>query len=256
MDFTNIKPGKHIALFVKNIMVFEETGDNQKTILPFFADGYPGLVFYEAPKALTAYPHNKKMPSFFLYGQTLNPMEVMFESSYRMIVFQFYPFILKSFFNINPKTINDDCYDLLQLGISGTILRQLQSSTTSENCIEIITTFLYSLFQTKRQSLDAKLKQALQIIIDNKGQSVIKDVCSQLKINERTFERRFANETGLSPKQFAKIIQFQSSLEQLTVKDFNKLTDIVYENGFADQSHFIKVFKAFTGKTPKAFTKK
>ena len=78
---------------------------------------------------------------------------------------------------------------------------------------------------------------------------------SELKLNERTLERRFLNEVGLSPKQFSKIIQFQLSLEQLTLKDFTKLTDIVYENGFADQSHFIKVFKAFTGKTPKTFKK-
>jgi AraC-like DNA-binding protein len=61
---------------------------------------------------------------------------------------------------------------------------------------------------------------------------------------------------GVTAKQFAKIIQFQQSLEQITVKDYSKLTDIVYANGFADQSHFIKVFKAFTGKTPLAFTSK
>jgi len=59
---------------------------------------------------------------------------------------------------------------------------------------------------------------------------------------------------GVTAKQFAKIIQFQQSLEQITVKDYSKLTDIVYANGFADHSHFIKVFKAFTGKTPLAFT--
>ena len=42
-------------------------------------------------------------------------------------------------------------------------------------------------------------------------------------------------------------------IERVAGKDYTTLTDIVYENGFADQSHFIKVFKAFTGKTPKAF---
>jgi len=42
-------------------------------------------------------------------------------------------------------------------------------------------------------------------------------------------------------------------MEQLTQKNFTKLTDIVYKNGYADQSHFVKVFKSFTGKTPKAF---
>src|SRR5690606_37219052 len=92
-------------------------------------------------------------------------------------------------------------------------------------------------------------------IIDAKGQESIGAIAEKSNLNIRTFERRFRCETGLSPKQFAKIIQFQTSMEQLTVKDYSKLTDIVYQNGFADQSHFIRVFKAFTGKTPKAFKK-
>ena len=57
--------------------------------------------------------------------------------------------------------------------------------------------------------------------------------------------------TYLAPKHFSKIIQFQVSLNQLQANDYSKLSDIVYDNGFADQSHFIRVIKAYTGKTPK-----
>ena len=258
MNFQNIIPDKTVSLFVKSIMVFEEAGNEQKTVLPFFADGYPGLIFYQAPKELVVYPHNKKMTTFFLYGQTLHPMELVFDGSYKMVVFQFYPFIIKKFFNIEPQSINDGCYDLEQSKNieTETLVKQLQTSSTSEDWVALISNFLYSIFQTKRQLLDEKLKQALQLMADNKGQQTIKDLCSKLKINERTFERRFLSETGILPKHFAKILQFQSSLEQLSVKDYNKLTDIVYENGYADQSHFIKVFKAFTGKTPQKFSKK
>jgi AraC-like DNA-binding protein len=258
MNFQNIIPDKSVSLFVKSIWVFEETNEEQKTILPFFADGFPGLIYYEAAKGMTVFPLEKIMPSLFIYGQTISPIEVVFEGSYKMIVFQLYPFILKRFFNINPKTINDNCYDLQQLKdreIRATNYH-LPLSNTTERRIELITSFLSSVFEAKKQTLDFKLKQALQLTMDKKGQLSIKDLCKEIKMKERTLERRFTSETGVSPKQFAKIIQFQSSLEQLTVKDFNKLTDIVYQNGFADQSHFIKVFKAFTGKTPKIFSKK
>ena len=91
------------------------------------------------------------------------------------------------------------------------------------------------------------------MIISSKGQEDINTISKKFNASKRTLERRFFSETGLSPKQFAKIIQFSSSMDQLTTKDFSKLTDIVYENGYADQSHFIRVFKSFTGKTPKAF---
>jgi hypothetical protein len=47
MNFKTIHPYKSIALAVKSILIFEETDLHQKTILPFFADGYPGLIFQD-----------------------------------------------------------------------------------------------------------------------------------------------------------------------------------------------------------------
>lgn len=251
-------PDKAISLFVKDILIYEESLDPGKTILPFFADGYPGLLFQETENGLSVHPHEKEMPVFFLYGQTIKPIELVMEGKYKLIIIQLYPFVLKQFFGIDPKSINDNCYDLAQLKnpqIQATV-SQLQSEQNLENRIEILTTFLYSFFQEKKESLDFKVRQSLQQILDHKGQLSITNLCAALELNERTLERRFSNEVGVSPKQFSKIIQFQQSLEQLTVKDYDKLTDVVYSNGFADQSHFIKVFKAFTGKTPKTFLKK
>lgn len=256
MDYKEIQPHDNISLFVRSIMLFEGTA-YKKTVLTFFADGYPGLLFFESDKGLKVHPHDKQMPEFFIYGQTLEPLELVFETSYKMIVFQFYPFILRSFFNVDPKTINDNCYNLLELGdatIDAT-MAGLKNTASIEEWVNLITQYLISVFIQKQERLDAKIKEALLIITENRGQISMTDVCDKIQVNKRTFERRFAAETGLLPKQFAKIIQFQSSLEQLTENDYDKLTDIVYENGFSDQSHFIKVFKAYTGKTPKAFSK-
>ena len=255
MEFESINPDKSIALFVKNILVFEEDQDTLKTILPFFADGYPGLIFQETKSGLLVNPHKKQMPVLFLYGQTIQPIELVMEGHYRLIIFQLYPFVPKSFFSINPISINDNCFDLLQSGDEKVkkIIQELKNAPTVNNSITILSDFLYNRFHAKKQMIDYKIRQSLQLILENKGQLSIRSVCEILKLNERTFERRFINEVGVSAKKFSQIIQFQKSLEQLTVKDYTKLTDIVYTNGFADQSHFIKVFKAFTGKTPKKF---
>ena len=255
MNFKTIIPNKSISLFVKNILVFEEPDKSQKTILPFFADGYPGLIFQETSNGLLVRPQNKLMPAMFLYGQTINPIELIMTGSYKLILFQLYPFVLKSFFNVIPKDLNDNCYNLEQLenNSGNDTIRKLNQTKNFSNRIEIITSFLHTIFQEKQNELDFTISKAIQKIINKKGQLVIGDLCNELHLTERTFERRFFNAVGVSAKQFAKIIQFQQSLEQLTVQDFTKLTDIVYANGFADQSHFIKVFKAYTGKTPLAF---
>ncbi|MEO5891153.1 MAG: helix-turn-helix domain-containing protein [Ferruginibacter sp.] len=258
MDFESIVPDKSISLFVKNILVFEEPDEKQKTLLPFFADGYPGLMFQESKNGLLVKPHDKVMPAFFLYGQTIRPIELVLDGKYKLVVFQLYPFVLKSFFKVNPKDLNDDCYNLERLqnkDVTKTI-KYLQSNLNTAPMVKAISELLFSIFQAKKESLDFTIGQAIQLILNYKGQFSINELSKELNITERTLERRFVNEVGISPKQFSKIIQFQLSLEQLTIKDYSKLTDVVYANGFADQSHFIKVFKAFTGKTPKMFKRK
>lgn len=253
MNFKTINPNNSISHFVKSILVFEELEKNQNTVLPFFADGYPGLIFQEAENGLIVNPHNKKMPLFFLYGQTIKPIELHFKGNYKLIIFQLYPFVLKSFFNITAKDINDGCYDLAQIKNGAETEKYLLENKDLQKRIEIISSFLFTIFQIKKEKLDETIKRAIQLILNSKGQISIQQLSTDLSITNRTFQRRFSKEVGILPKQFSQIIQFQQSLQQLTLKEHTKLTDIVYANGFSDQSHFIRVFKAFTGKTPKTF---
>ncbi|PUB30696.1 AraC family transcriptional regulator [Elizabethkingia sp. YR214] len=251
MSFQEIIPDEPLSLFIKSILIFENNENPDITKLPFFADGYPGLLFHKTESGLRVIPHQKEMPDLFIYGQTINPIELEVKGSYLIIVVQLYPFVLRSFYGINPGSINDDCYIPEN---TKDVLNDLQSSDTPEKYIELLKTYLINNFEKKKSSLDFKIRRALEIIITNNGTENVGQIAKELDFNIRTFERRFLTETGLSPKQFARIIQFQTSLQQLASKDYNKLSDIVYENGFSDQSHFIRVFKAFTGKTPKSYS--
>jgi len=255
MQPTRVVPHESVALFVKDIMIFEDKVATGKSTLSFYADGCPGIMFQQTENGLYVLPHNKKMPSLFLYGQTIQPVELVVADDYCLICFQLYPFVINSFFNLNAKDINDDCYDLIKLeafDVDKTIYL-LNGETQIEKRVMLISDLLYRIFEARRERLDYKLRQAIQLIIETNGNLNINALIKTLKVNERTFERRFITQVGISPKQFSRIIQFQLSLNQLTDKDYDKLTDIVYNNGFADQSHFIRVFKAFTGKTPKKF---
>jgi len=254
MNFQNILPDQSVSLFVKNIWVFESEERAINTSLPFFADGFPGLLFQQTENGLVVKPHDKKMPEIFLYGQTINPIVLEISGTYLLIIFQLYPFVLRTFFELLPQSINDNCYYLDNTnGAISKLNQELISCKTIPEKIAVISDLLLHYFDTKKQNLDLEIRKAIVTIMTTKGQENIRTIAEKLNLNLRTFERRFLKETGLTPKQFAKIIQFQASLEQLSVKDYTKLTDIVYENGFSDQSHFIKVFKAFTGKTPKHF---
>jgi len=252
-----ISPDTSIALFVKAILVFESQ-KNDCVNLPFYADGYPGLLFQRCYGDFTIKPHDKKMPTIFLYGQTIKPISIDVTGPFQIIVFQFYPFVLRTFWGISPESINDDCYDLDTP--SNTTFHQLtgtlSSSSSTENSIQLLIQSLLSFFDSKKNKLDFSIQRAILEIIENQGQIIIKEIAKREALNIRTFERRFFKETGISAKQFAKMVQFHAAFKQLNSKDFRKITEIVYENGFSDQSHFIRVFKTFTGTTPASFNKK
>lgn len=242
--------------FVKEIILLESQEEAVHN-LPFYADGFPGLMFSQTENRVILLPLNKLLPDFFLYGQTIEPISLRIDGAYKVMVFQLYPFATRLLLDINPREINDACYDLMQVKRIDTLdfISRLKIAST-EKRIDIISDYILKLVQNATVDTDNSIKLAVSTIINSKGMIPINQLREQLYITERTFERRFKKEIGVTPKQFARIIQFSFSLNQLQESDYEKLTHIAYENGFTDQSHFIKSFKQFTGATPKELLSK
>lgn len=146
-SFQELIPSEPLSLFIKSILIFENSGKPVITKLPFFADGYPGFLFHRTEGGLAVIPHQKEMPDLFIYGQTINPVELEIKGSYSVIVFQLYPFVLRSFYGIDPQSINDNCYipDNTQ-----EVLNSLRSSATIDECMELIKTYLLDHFEKKK----------------------------------------------------------------------------------------------------------
>ncbi|GAA5023839.1 hypothetical protein GCM10011506_06970 [Marivirga lumbricoides] len=248
---TIIEKDSRIAPFIKEIILLESDRcfDHK---LPFYADGYPGIMYSETDSGVRLLPANKTLPIFFLYGQTIEPIELQIKGAYKLIVFQLYPFATRLLLGINPKDINDECYDLANVknvDTKATISQLIIENTNKQ--IQIISDYVLELVKNSSVNPDNAIKLAVSTIINTRGVLLIKELRKHLFITERTFERRFAKEIGVTPKQFANIIQFSFSLNQIKESDYTSFTNIAYENGFADQSHFIRTFKKFTGATPK-----
>lgn len=251
MDTTKIITDNNLELFVKEIIIMEELGTSHDANLTFFADGYPGVVYLLSEQGYLL-PRMKPLTPFFLYGQMIEPYGLSIRTPYLMIVFQLYPFAAKCLFDIDPRKLNDECADLspIQGLATEAPLEALATLPTISLKTERIAKFIAVLAREKGMDEYGKIQQAVQIIQDHKGLITITELARQLKINERTLRRKFNQYVGIPPKKFAKIIQFQTSLDQLSTGGFSKLNEVVYENGYADQSHFIRNIKKFTGKRP------
>ncbi len=246
-----LKPSEKILAFVHDIFLLESELEIEHK-LPFYADGYPGILYSETKDPIALYPANKELPNFFLYGQTIKPIELRVNGKYQLIVFLLYPFATRILLDINPKEINDACFDLYEVqkvDTKSTTAKLAVSNPTDQ--IDIITNYILELVKSSSNNFDNSIKLAVSTIIKTKGTISITELRNQLYITERTFERKFTKEIGVTPKQFAKIVQFSFSLNQIKESDYTNFTNIAYENGFTDQSHFIKSFKKYTGGTPK-----
>lgn len=257
MDVKQLLVGKKLALYVKNIFIFENEDAEKKTILPFYSDGYPGIIFQQATNGVLLKPKNKILSEFFLYGQTITPIELCITGPFKLIVFQLYPFAAKTLIGIKPKLLNDDCFDLGLLANVNVnhIIAQLKDATDFLSQSEILSSFLATLIQQSAIPSDQRVQLAVSLILSSKGKISLQSLRENLHVTERTLQRQFEEQVGVSPKQFIKIVQFQTSLNQLSEEDYARLSDIAHENEYADQSHFIRTFKKFTGKTPSEFHK-
>lgn len=98
---------------------------------------------------------------------------------------------------------------------------------------------------------DQLVLAALALIHKSKGTIKIAELAEQLHTSQSPLEKRFRRAVGASPKKFASIVRLKHIIQRYD--HAGSLTELGYETGFYDQSHFIKEFKAFTGDTPEDF---
>lgn len=253
-----VPPQKQLASIVSHIAVIENsaksTGMNH---LPFYADGFPGLLFQQAEEGMFMNGGSSPLPPLFVYGQTIKPIVLSPMGSFRILVFYFYPATLSTLFGISPSEIRDSCINL-QLLPSYDFqfsVQEIFDARKAHGQIAIICHHLSKQLQSKTTQADYIISYALEEIWNSNGQSSLFQLRRHLNVTERTFERRFEHLVGVSPKLFSRVCQFRSTINQLHKKDFVKLSDLAYDNGYSDQSHFIRSFKEFTGSTPLEYLK-
>jgi transcriptional regulator GlxA family with amidase domain len=117
--------------------------------------------------------------------------------------------------------------------------------------VEILTDFLERrLIKAERQP--PGVFEAIKYIIRTNGATKVEMLAKQNFQSTRQFERNFKRLAGFSPKLFSRIIRFQSALAEYNNKN-KSLTEIAYQCGYYDQSHFIQDFKEFSGHNPREY---
>jgi AraC-like DNA-binding protein len=77
----------------------------------------------------------------------------------------------------------------------------------------------------------------------------IQQLAHEACMSIRTYERKFVEELGLSPKLFARLRRFQTALDRKRTSGTRWL-DVAHDSGYFDQMHMVKEFRVFGRDAP------
>ena len=215
------------------------------------------MIFQYSDKG-SFYQFDKKLPPVFLYGQSTRCTEIQSPGAFKSIGVYFEPHVLKSVFGFHANELTDTCIDIGEMATRQgfALTDQLTEAVTGSEQARILSEYLTLQLRRNEDKKHDAMAHVVAQINQSKGLIPIKELYRQSGMSERNFERKFQQSVGLSPKLYTRICRFQASLHQLRNNDFQKLSDIAFEQEYADQSHFIRAFKEFAGFSPNQFQKR
>ncbi len=245
------KPHQSISEYIRTVLILEGFSESDAAKLPLFTNGMPALLC-RTEKGQT---ENETIAQLTLFGKSIPQDCWEINSNTTIIAYFFKPFALASIFNIPAAKLLENPIDLCNWSPHKTnaLRTQLIYAAPTRRKIEVLDNLLIHQLEQHKKECEI-IKYATDQIMCNSGTTeILSATLENLNITIRTFQRIFKKYVGVTPNQYRRICQFQFSFAQLRANQFNKMTDVAYDNGFADQSHFIRSFREFTQITPQDY---
>ncbi len=251
MKFRLIKPAPSLKHYVKTFWVLES---NEPFLYHAMADGLPELIFqYSGTANKITLNGNIALPLSYVYGQSDLFKQQVTSANCGIFGVYLYPFVIPELFGLPANELNNQIVDLSLLpGNDGNELAdKMMTACSDEMRVNIISEFIEERILRSKIN-DRVVPLSISQIIHAKGKTDIKLMAQQFNISTRQFERKFIARSGFSPKLFSRITRFQSALNEYA-NQHKSLTEVAYDCGYYDQSHFIRDFKEFSGLHPKLY---
>ncbi len=254
MHFEQIPPPSHLADVVRCYWSVDSGGsaDGPRTFHTM-ADGFPGAMVVLRGGTVLHDAKLGEMAQAFLYGQATRCRTMHAVGRLRAVGAYFQPYALRSVFGLQADEWTDACYDLLDTRPDAATRQAIQDADDANTCIAAMNAHITACALAHERLHDEPIAHMVRSMLGAHGDVDLQGLGAAAALSPRTVERRFRKSVGITPRLFARIRRFQHTLHQLRTKRYEKLSDIAFAGDYADQSHYIRSFREFTGIAPLAF---
>ena len=253
--YYTIDPPAELARYVRSFWVFEGSGHvSEPYIYRSMADACAEMVFHykgafngiSKKGVIDENAGNLAM----LQGPTRQYKRFVVNEDFGIFGAYLYPFAIPDIFRLSSLEIQNETPSIIDsFGSEGRILSErILSAGNNNERVLILSDYLIRKVQ-QFANPDSTLHDCIKHFIFSRDPVRIEETSRQFNISARQLERKFKTITGLTPKTYSRISRFQQAMKNYGSK-YKNLTDIAYECGYYDQSHFIHDFREFSGYEP------
>ncbi len=255
MKYFAVQPKPSLARYVRCFWVYEgEASEAAPYIYRGFADGCTELVFHYRGPFDRVLPDEacERSIAAGIHAQTRTYTRWVVRQDWSIFGCYIYPYAIPRIFGFPANDLTDELTDLHSLlgREGGELEERIMSAKDNAARVAILTAFFETRLDGDRRELPS-VAASIDQVLSQKGRVDVRRLARSWYMSDRTFERRFKELSGFAPKLYARIARFQASLDHYG--SGKPLTDIAYECGYYDQSHFINDFREFSGYSPKVY---
>jgi AraC-like DNA-binding protein len=259
MQYQKFQPHKILSSFVECYFTWDGMVSGEEMVIESPPSGFGSIVFnYGDPYFL----QNKKyerlsVPMQFLSGQSIYSYKLFLHGTIGIAGIVFKPAALFTLFELPMYDYTEERADLYKVFKQAEIDKYtaaIKNAAGSKERVQLLEEFILHQYELRKPVPDY-IDQAATLIVEKNGMLQVNDLLQNSFMSRRTFERKFFQKVGLSPKYYARIRRIGFICNLIAGKKKVDWPQVFYECEFYDQAHFIKDFIEFTGRTPQQYLK-
>jgi len=147
-------------------------------------------------------------------------------------------------------TDTEPLYTDVRSDLAAPLEARLARTTSSTDALRVLMDFLRARLSAQSRRETGTLLMAVASLRHRTGQPRIAELAAKLGVSDRHLRRLMIDESGISPRQFARIQRLHALLRSADAAARPAWAELAFRHGFADQPHLIREVQDLVGVTP------